>query len=154
VYKISSFDIATKLGWATWESGRISSGVYDFKNGAWDGAGICYLKFARWLRRYHADSGLVSFEGVMSHGPGGIYAAHKYGGFVAVLQAECERMQIPYYGEGVGTIKKFWTGSGNASKERMIAEADRRGFNPKDDNEADALALLHLTLHDWKELIG
>jgi Holliday junction resolvasome RuvABC endonuclease subunit len=42
----------------------------------------------------------------------------------------------------VGTIKKHATGKGNASKEEMIAAARAKGFNPTDDNQADALMLL------------
>jgi hypothetical protein len=38
----------------------------------------------------------------------------------------------------VGTIKRSLTGSGNASK----GAVERRGFAPKDDNEADTIALL------------
>lgn len=34
------------------------------------------------------------------------------------------------------------TGSGNASKAAVIAAVQRQGFAPKDDNEADAIALL------------
>jgi Holliday junction resolvasome RuvABC endonuclease subunit len=46
----------------------------------------------------------------------------------------------------VGTIKKHWTGKGNATKEAMIAEATRRGFTVKNSDEADALALLDFAL--------
>ena len=44
----------------------------------------------------------------------------------------------------VGTIKRFATGKGNADKKAMIAAVRGRGFEPADDNEADALAVL-----DW-----
>ncbi|MDH1428274.1 hypothetical protein N5J23_17280 [Comamonas aquatica] len=43
----------------------------------------------------------------------------------------------------VGTIKKHATGKGNAGKEDVIAAMRARGHAPADDNEADALALLH-----------
>ena len=43
----------------------------------------------------------------------------------------------------VGTIKRHATGKGNAPKEAMIAAARARGFSPADDNEADAIAILH-----------
>jgi Holliday junction resolvasome RuvABC endonuclease subunit len=46
----------------------------------------------------------------------------------------------------VGEIKKSFTGKGNAPKEAMIAEARRRGYEPVDDNEADAIAILELKL--------
>jgi hypothetical protein len=39
------------------------------------------------------------------------------------------------------TIKKFWTGSGRAKKPDMIAEAQKRGYELVDDNQADAVAL-------------
>ena len=43
----------------------------------------------------------------------------------------------------VGTIKKHATGKGNAGKGDVIASVTARGHAPVDDNEADALALLH-----------
>jgi Holliday junction resolvasome RuvABC endonuclease subunit len=46
----------------------------------------------------------------------------------------------------VGTIKKHVTGKGNASKAEVIAAVKAKGFNLKDDNEADSLALLDLVL--------
>ena len=70
-------------------------------------------------------------------------AAHAYGGFLATLTAWCEHHQIPYQGVPVGTIKKHATGKGNASKDEMVASIRSRGHQPADDNEADALALLH-----------
>ena len=83
---------------------------------------------------------VVFYELVMSHK--GADAAHIYGGLQALLTAWCEEHEIPYQGIGVGTVKKFWTGKGNANKEKMIAETNRRGFIVTDDNEADAIAVL------------
>ena len=59
--------------------------------------------------------------------------------------AQCERelRGIPYEGVPVGTIKRHATGKGNANKAAMIAAAKARGFSPADDNEADAIAILH-----------
>jgi Holliday junction resolvasome RuvABC endonuclease subunit len=42
----------------------------------------------------------------------------------------------------VGTIKRYATGKGNASKNEVIAAMRARGFEPADDNEADAIAIL------------
>lgn len=70
-------------------------------------------------------------------------AAHAYGGFLATLTAWCEHHQIPYQGVPVGTIKKHATGKGNAGKDLVIAAMTALGHAPADDNEADALALLH-----------
>jgi len=48
----------------------------------------------------------------------------------------------PYAGVPVGTIKRFATGKGNASKDAVLAAMRQRGFQPADDNEADAIAIL------------
>jgi Holliday junction resolvasome RuvABC endonuclease subunit len=69
-------------------------------------------------------------------------AAHVHGGLLATLTAWCEQRSIAYQGVPVGTIKRHVTGKGNADKAAVIAAVRARGFNPADDNEADALAIL------------
>lgn len=105
-----------------------------------------YLKFRKFLEEIHGSVkfSVVVFEEVRRHR--GTDAAHVYGGLLAMLTAWCEENGIPYQGVPVGTIKRFWTGKGNAPKERMIAVANEKGFAPQDDNEADSLALLHYWL--------
>lgn len=152
---ILAIDPATKSGWAVYNGKKVSkSGVIDFKNGPWDGAGVRYLKFQTWVSgmidKHSID--LVFYECVERH-QGGTYAAHVYGGYIAALQSACESLKVPYTGEGVGTIKKFWTGSGNAGKEAMIKEARERGHNPKDDNEADAIAICYVAVEQFKALL-
>lgn len=44
------------------------------------------------------------------------------------------------------TVKKFFTGNGRAEKRDTIAACRARGWEPKDDNSADALALLSYAL--------
>ncbi|MCL5459626.1 hypothetical protein M3M33_13405, partial [Loigolactobacillus coryniformis] len=56
------------------------------------------------------------------------------------------RRGIPCLGVGVGQIKKFWTGNGRATKEMMIAEANKRGFDTDNANCADAIALLNYVI--------
>ncbi|CDO46855.1 phage related protein [Bartonella henselae] len=85
---------------------------------------------------------MVYFEEVRRHIR--IDAAHVYGGLLATLTAWCEYHQIPYEGIPVGTIKKKMTGKGNASKEEIIKVVCAKGHAPCDDNEADALAILHV----------
>jgi Holliday junction resolvasome RuvABC endonuclease subunit len=84
----------------------------------------------------------IAFEEVqMRHAS--IAAGHAYGGFLGTLTAWCEAHQIPYEGVPVGVIKKHATGKGNAPKEAMIKAMRDKGHSPKDDNEADALAILY-----------
>jgi Holliday junction resolvasome RuvABC endonuclease subunit len=86
----------------------------------------------------------VYFEEVRRHAS--TDAAHVYGGLLATLTAWCESRNIPYAGVPVGTIKKHATNKGNANKEAMVAAMQALGHGVTNDNEADALALLHWAL--------
>ena len=68
------------------------------------------------------------------------------GGLLATLTAWCEHHNIPYQGVPVGTIKKHATGKGNAGKTEVMDAMRALGHPVSDDNEADALALLHWAL--------
>ena len=141
-----ALDLGTKMGWATSggvEQGKIKSGMQSFATDRFSGGGMRYLKFEKWLNDMPRPTQVV-YEEVRRHA--GTTAAHVYGGLMAVLTKWCEANQIPYTSVPVGTIKKFWTGSGNASKGKMIAEGNKRGFDTKDDNEMDAIALIHYWL--------
>lgn len=156
--KILALDLGSKTGWATHEHGHITSGVREFKADRFEGGGMRYLKFKNWLSTIKdmlKGVDLVMFEEVRNHsspGKGGgrsfnVDAAHAYGGFMASLTAWCEAEKIPYQGVPVGTIKKHATGKGNVGKEQMIAAMRKKGHpDLKDDNEADALAILYYAL--------
>ena len=149
---IFALDLGTQTGWAlTSRDGSITSGSQSFKPQRFEGGGMRFLRFKRWLTDIkQCNDGIdqVVFEEVRRHI--GVDAAHAYGGFMGQLTAWCEHHQIPYQGIPVGTIKKHATGKGNAGKEDVIAAARARGHAPVDDNEADALALLHWAIqhHD------
>lgn len=100
-----------------------------------------FIRFSKWLAEITSSGNVrIYFEEVRRHM--GVDAAHCYGGFMAHLTAFCDERSIPYAGVPVGTIKKHATGKGNAPKGDMIKAMKLKGFDPKDDNEADALALL------------
>ena len=143
---ILALDLGTQTGWAlACRDGHITSGSQSFKPQRFEGGGMRFLRFKRWLTDIkQCNDGIdqVVFEEVRRHI--GVDAAHAYGGFMGQLTAWCEHHQIPYQGIPVGTIKKHATGKGNAGKAEMIEAAKARGFDPVDDNHADALALL-----DW-----
>ncbi len=142
---ILALDLGTTTGWALRGSdGHITSGSESFRPQRFEGGGMRYLRFRRWISEIQesvSEIQFLYFEEVRRHV--GVDAAHAYGGFLATLTAWCEYHQIPYQGVPVGTIKKHATGKGNASKDEMVASIRSRGHQPADDNEADALALLH-----------
>ena len=141
---VLALDLGTSTGWAMRSlDGHVISGVESFKPGRFEGGGMRYLRFKRWLTDLKGTTeglGAVYFEEVRRHA--GVDAAHVYGGFLATLTAWCEHHSIPYQGVPVGTIKRHATGKGNASKADVIAAMRALGHEPSDDNEADALALL------------
>jgi hypothetical protein len=145
---ILALDLGGFTGWAlSHRDGTIVSGTQQFRQDRWSGGGMPFLRFRHWLGEVAETSGslgLVVYEEVRAHA--GTAAAHAYGGFLATLTAWAEGAGVPYEGVPVGTIKRFAVGKGNASKAAVIEAMRRAGFAPKDDNEADALALLRWSL--------
>nr|WP_027286179.1 hypothetical protein [Rubritepida flocculans] len=141
---VLALDLGTTTGWALrGRDGGIASGTMTFRPSRFEGGGMRFLRFKGWLAEVAALSGglaRIAFEEVRSHA--GTDAAHLYGGFLAHLSAWCEERGVAYEGVPVGTIKRFATGKGNATKAAMVAAVRARGFAPADDNEADAIALL------------
>jgi hypothetical protein len=144
---ILALDLGTKTGWALYKNGQITSGSQSFKTDRFDGAGMRFLRFNRWLsalKKEHAIIQEIYFEEVRRHA--GTQAAHIYGGFQAALTMWCEEWLIPYESVPVGTIKLYATGKGNANKGMMMEAARRLDFNVLDDNEADAIHLLRYAI--------
>jgi len=147
-----ALDLGTKLGWAVaFGPGDILSGTIDFKVKKYEGGGMMWVRFRTWLNEMadrHGPIEQVCFEAVRRHI--GTDAAHIYGGFLSHLTAWCEKRGIPYEGIAVATIKKHATGKGNAGKPQVFAAMEAKGFSPVDDNESDALALLHCVMGERK----
>ena len=145
---VLALDLGTTTGWAIrGYDGLITTGTAGFKPGRYDGGGMRYLRFTNWLTELDRLSGPISaiwYEEVRRHA--GTDAAHVYGGLMASLTSWGELRGIPYEGVPVGTIKRHATGQGNAPKQAMIEAARARGYRPADDNEADAIAILHWAL--------
>jgi crossover junction endodeoxyribonuclease RuvC len=144
--KILALDLGTQTGFAVGSEAHMVSGHWNLKPGRFDGGGMRYVKFRARLDEIHAAYGLdqVYFEEVRRHQ--GVDAAHVYGGLMGTLTAWCEEKRVPYGGLPVGEIKKAFTNHGNASKAMIVAECEKRGFAPKTEDEADAIAIFHLAL--------
>lgn len=57
------------------------------------------------------------------------------------------RRDVPCFEGNVTQVKKFFAGSGRAQKGDVMAVARRLGLDPKNDDEADAVALFAFTVH-------
>jgi len=139
-----ALDLGQKMGWAlSQRDGTIRSGVCSLKPAARDTVAEALVRLSRWLDEIDETYGpfqRVLYEQVRGHK--GTVAAHWYGAFWGAVNAWCKGKEIPTEGVAVGTIKKHATGKGNATKQGMVLAIRSLGFYPKDDNEADALALL------------
>jgi Holliday junction resolvasome RuvABC endonuclease subunit len=138
---ILALDLGTQTGFAILKDERITIGTKKLCHDK-RASGRRFLDFRNWLIQLIRTHNIyrVFFERVYRHS--GTEAAHVYGAFMYTLAAVCEEMHVKCIGIPVTTIKKFATGRGNASKEDMINFAKRWGYNPLDDNSADALAIL------------
>ena len=143
-------DLGTKLGWATRCDGVIDSGTNDFKLSRFEGHGMQFLKFKKFLTKLTeiVIPEIIVVEEVRRHL--GVDAAHAYGGYLSHVASYCAEAGIPHTGVPVGTIKKHATGKGNASKEEMIEAANRLYPDQviKDDNQADALCILNYAIQE------
>jgi len=141
---VVALDLGTTTGWAlVIGQAHVISGTLDLNPNRYDGGGMRYLRLRNWLEQLRLDSGgieAIHYEEVRRHA--GTDAAHVYGGLLATLTGWCEERAVAYQGVPVGTIKRFIAGKGNADKSAVITAVRERGYSPKDDNEADAIAIL------------
>lgn len=143
---ILAIDLGTSCGFCVGTEDNHISGSWNLKGGRYEGGGMRFVHFRKSLNDIRGAFAVdqVFFEEVRRHQ--GVDAAHVYGGLLAVLQEWCETNGIPYSGLPVGEIKKHWTGSGNAGKDAMAMVCEDRGYQPKNSDEADAIAIFHLGL--------
>lgn len=152
--RILALDLGTRMGYAVGINGKLLiSATRQDKPGRYSGGGMRFLQFRSWLTEVYESTKFdrIYFEEVRRHMS--VDSAHVYGGFLAMLTAWCEEHNIPYEGLPVGTIKKDATGKAGASKQDVIVAMNKRwwtaldeGPKSRDDNEGDALAILHCAL--------
>lgn len=147
--RILALDLATTCGWALVAAGVITSGSQDFHSRPGKGSpGDQFARFENWLKERIRDDKpeAIAYEEVyrwMSSS-----AAHVFCGFRAILLMNARRLPVVCHPYAPNVIKKAWTGKGNADKAAMMAETMRRfpDLDLTDDNQSDAIALLHLHL--------
>lgn len=149
---ILALDLANRCGWAVRRrDGRTVHGVENFTPRPDWTPGQRWQRFRSWLAAIIVEHqiGAIAFEVVIMGGTEG-GGGHKsgtagdaYGGFKALVELAADSHRLELHPVHVATVKKHWTGDGRAKKPEMVAEAAARGFRVRDDNEADALAVLH-----------
>lgn len=146
---VVAFDLGTTVGWASRVEGDGSfmCGSKNLKH-AGDGAGMRFLRFKKLLSEVLGpDVQLVVYEDV-TFGKG--HESKVLHGMRGILLSYCEAHTIPYAGIPVSSLKKWFSGKGNAKKalmrEAMLKKIERGEVTvvpiPDDNNEVDAVALL------------
>ena len=143
---ILSLDLATKTGWASNVHGR-RSGVVEFALKRGESPGMRFLRARAWLNEmWKLLSGqidIIVYE--QAHHRGGAATAVCVG-LVTEVQAFAAEHNIELMPVHTATLKKFATGSGRANKKDMVQAAQKRGWNPQDDNEADVQLLIEYAI--------
>lgn len=143
-------DGATRLGWAVGELAsvqpfsvrRIASGAFQLSADA--------PPVVRWLELWtflgkmadeHKVEAIGWEEPIPRKAASGAQIKLAYG-FYAAARMCAHRRELRWREGNNLTVKKYFTGHGNAEKSDTIAQCHAQGWNVTDDNEADALALL------------
>lgn len=140
---ILALDIATKTGWKT----RTASGVWDLKVNRGESEGMRVVRFYSKVKELILleDIDIVAYERAGGMFKGAIIVESE---MIGALKLFCTENNIDLACYSATEIKKFATGKGNAKKEAMIEAAKELGYNPKDDNEADAIHIYRLCEKD------
>ena len=144
--KVLAIDPASLLGWAI---SRTLYGVWNLKTRKDESIGMKLIR----LRAKLNELNLVEkIDVVVYERPGGRHTnpiIHQ-AKLIGIIEEWCEENKIIYKAYSSKEIKKYATGNGNASKEKMIqAASEKLGYCGNDDNEADALWLLELFNNDY-----
>jgi Holliday junction resolvasome RuvABC endonuclease subunit len=145
---ILSLDLGTKTGYAIHQrGGQMTAGSESFAPKLMDGVAARAFKFKRFLPAVTQgiEIQVCYYERVLHHSA--VQAAHVYGLLEGLLQMWADTNNVRLVAVSPKTIKKFWTGTGNANKILMMSECEKRGFRVgKDDDMSDAIALLHYAI--------
>lgn len=140
---ILALDIATTTGWKT----ETSSGVWKLKQKKDDSTGMKLVRLKSYLKELIT---LEKIDIVVYERPAGMFksAIITESELIGVVLLLCEELLLQHTAYSATEIKKFATGKGNAKKQDMIDAAVALGYNPEDDNEADAIHLYNLAKKD------
>ena len=150
---ILALDLATTLGWATFDdqSGELLHGIYKLRSQRKGKADprLRIVSLEDWLPRVLPEVAWGAGEVVVEGTVGAYHDSLVVGSALqAVTRSMCASFGIDTLAEiPPTTVKLFATGKGNADKDEVLAAVKAR-WSPDvhDDNEADAVALLYCHL--------
>lgn len=144
---ILALDISIRnTGWAVWDGSDYHWGSKSFDEYKED-YGLLFETYEKWIDNmiYLHNPYLVAMEGTYFGMKG--RSAYQLNVLNGLTHKVCYQSDINRTECNVSTIKKFLTGNGRASKQEVVDAITEKGFEVENDDEADALAVLMMTLH-------
>jgi Holliday junction resolvasome RuvABC endonuclease subunit len=142
---IMAIDQATKCGIA-WElvGENYRCDMWDLSIKSKESQGMKWIRFESRLKEFIIKNGInvVAYELPSGRNINPIIHSSK---LICIIEKLSTELGVEYIEFSAAEIKKFATSSGNAGKPLMIEFAERLwGYKGSDDNEADAIHILHL----------
>lgn len=154
--RLLTLDLATNIGWAARsDSGRISHGVYRLPSTG-KNVGAFLDKFDLWLSDMvttHQPQRLL-YETPWVGPQTSQDTARKLlclGGFTEFI---CHRREVDCWEANNASVRAHFIGKGRGERGELkrltIAKCRERGWAPKSDDDADALAMLSFAMAEWE----
>jgi Holliday junction resolvasome RuvABC endonuclease subunit len=155
--RLITLDLATSTGYTDGDAGgEFLFGTFTIPARERENLGGKAIDFERWLVRFFEQGQpvkLVVFEQPILPAKSDIRVVRLLHGLAFLVELECWRHRVECVEQNLMPVKKFWTGDGWASKDKMIEAAQQRGLAPANSHEADAIALRMMTLEvRWPRL--
>lgn len=142
---IAAFDQATKCGVAYQEKNKpFQVELWDLKSRSKESQGMKWLRFESKIRKFLKEKNIkiLAYELPSGRNINPIIHSSK---LICIIEKVCVELSVDYIELSASEIKKFATGNGVAGKPLMIEFAKKLwGYEGEDDNEADAIHILHL----------
>lgn len=141
--KIISLDLGTKTGYATGINGEIKTHGFKFWSNDRHFDNQSFVNFRKWL-----IPGVKNVHRIVCEKPNmgmpGFDATRVLFGMYGIVQEVCGMFNVDLVPVSASGIKLFWTGDGRADKNKMVFQAQMKGYKEvMDHNEADAIAAYH-----------
>jgi hypothetical protein len=149
---IIAFDLASVTGWAWAAHGELHTGRIDLRQTGAKSTNRHGAKFSEFVVTTtqllcEVDPQIVYYEDAGSSARRTSLAqAELWFGWRALLLGLCHELSLPVEAVNTSTYKKQFGLAFRCGKDDVIRECERRGVPVKDENEADAVAILNVGL--------
>lgn len=155
IARILTLDLATKIGWAVRaDNGRIRHGVEKLPDTGPD-VGHFLDKFELWLADMITghDPQRCVYEAPWVGPDTHQNTARKLLCLAGMTEFICRRREVECFEVNNATIRKHFIGIGRGERKQLkrltIAACQARGWAPKSDDDADALAMMDFAMMQW-----